>query len=165
MTTAHVNRAKQRIAEQITGHVDATVYNDPRGSRILAHPGSSVLRGDARRKRTGRPHKFLPRLFPQPSTLWMARSARQGTQIAAVGRPAATLPCRRMRKNWCRGVALDPVPARTILVASVPASPPSIRAYLHASIGRGCRWKLAAFSRRDRFCEADWPCLSPRLAA
>ena len=88
MTTAHVNRAKQRIAEQITGHVDATVYNDPRGSRILAHPGSSVLRGDARRKRTGRPHKFLPSLFPQPSTLWMARSARQGTQTAAVDRPA-----------------------------------------------------------------------------
>jgi len=123
VTTAHVNRAKQRIAEQITGHVDATVYNDPRGSRILAHPGSSVLRGDARRKRTGRPHKFLPRLFPQPSTLWMARSARQGTQIAAVGRRAATLPCASNAQKLVSRVALDPVPARTILVASVPASP------------------------------------------
>ena len=164
MTTAHVNRAKQRIAEQITGHVDATVYNDPRGSRILAHPGSSVLRGDARRKRTGRPHKFLPRLFPQPSTLWMARSARQGTQIA-VGGPAATLPCASNgQKLVSRGGAGPSACAHDPRRISAGISA-SIRAYLHASIGRGCRWELAAFSRRDRFCEADWPCLSPRLAA
>ena len=63
VTTAHVNRAKQQIAEQFAGHVDTKVYNH---AAVLA---SSFCRGrafagkDARRKRTGRPREFFHRVF------------------------------------------------------------------------------------------------------
>ena len=79
MTTAHVNRAKQQIAEQFAGHVDTKVYNH---AAVLA---SSFCRGrayagkDARRKRTGRPRNFSIRFFPQPCTSRMAKRTERHT--------------------------------------------------------------------------------------
>jgi len=79
VTTAHVNRAKQQIAEQFAGHVDTKVYNH---AAVLA---SSFCRGracagkDARRKRTGRPREFSIRFFPQPSTSGMAKRTERYT--------------------------------------------------------------------------------------
>jgi hypothetical protein len=104
VTTAHVDRTKQQIAEQITGHVDTTVYNDP---AVLA---SSLIRGraycgemrgvSAPGGRTSFYQVFSTALHLMDGAKRTARYTNCCGRVTR-GNPAP----RRMAKHWCRGVS------------------------------------------------------------
>ena len=141
MTTAHVDRAKQRIAEQIAGHVDANVYNDAAVLASLLIRGRAFCGEDARRKRTGRPRKISTKsFFHSPPRYGMAKRTERYTRVCDRETRGQPRPAARMPRHRSRSRARQCRRARSCRIgADISAS---IRAYLRASIAIACRREL-----------------------